>query len=160
MKKSVYFICFFLVFTLLLPACSRITNMVEVDREKIGAEYTSIQKTNNVANGKYGIAKNYKSSLNEDIWTTSFDYMNATSYEHFVIGTDDALLIDNKIENGEVWIKITQGDLSLSSIQKVRATNNDVTKVDLSQWENGELAVWLVVEKGENGAIQIEHIKN
>ena len=157
MKKIICFVC---LSVFLLTGCSRITNMIVVDREKIGAEYTGIQEMNNVTNDKYGIAKNYESSLNGDIWTTSFNYMNATGYQDFVIGTDDALLIDNKIENGEVWIKITQGDLSLSSIQKVRATNNDVTKVDLSQWENGEIVVWLVVEKGENGLIQIEHIKN
>ena len=32
--------------------------------------------------------------------------------------------------------------------------------IDLAQWQNGEIVVWLVVEKGEDGLIQIEHIEN
>lgn len=59
-----------------------------------------------------------------------------------------------------MWIKITQGDLSLSDIQKAKAENNKEITVELSQWEKGEINVWLVVENGENGLIQIEHIEN
>ena len=159
MKKTFYFVCLLLLI-MLLAGCSRIVNMIEIDKEKIGAEYIGLEEKSFNKNDKYGVVTNYESSLNEGVWTIDFNYMNGTAYQDFTIETDDVLLINSKVDRGEVWIKITQGDLSLSDIQKVQAINNKETTIDLSQWQNGEIVVWLVVEKGKDGLIQIEHINN
>lgn len=161
MKKTIYFVCLLLL-VMLFAGCSRINNMVEVDKEKIGVEYMGLveYEIDADSNGTRGEVKNYESSLNKNLWTTEFDYMNGTDYQDFNIEIDDVLLINSKVDSGEVWIKITQGDLSLSEIQKVQAISNKETTIDLSQWQNGEIVVWLVIEKGEDGLIQIEHIEN
>lgn len=159
MKKIIYFVCLCLL-VILFASCSRITNMIDVDKEKIGAEYTGMEEAEIVTENTHGMVKNYKSSFNKNIWTVEFDYMNATGYEDFNIDTDDELLISSKVDSGEVWVKITQGDLSLSEIQKVQVIPNKENTVDLSQWKNGEIIVWLVVENGEDGLIQIEHMEN
>ena len=44
MKKTIYFVCL-LLSVLLFAGCSRIINMIEVDKEKIGAEYTGVNIT-------------------------------------------------------------------------------------------------------------------
>ncbi|KGR83359.1 hypothetical protein [Lysinibacillus odysseyi] len=161
MKKTIFLVCLLLL-VMSLAGCSRIINMIEVDKEKIGAEYTGVDGyvTGEDNNGTCGEARNYESSLNENVWTTEFDYMNGTGVQEFTIETADILRINGKFDKGEVWIKITQGDLSLSEIQKVQAINNKEMTIDLSQWQNGEIVVWLVVEKGEDGLIQIEHLEN
>lgn len=159
MKKTFYFVCL-LLSVLSLAGCSRIINMIEVEKEKIGNEHTIYEDNSVVKGDKYRVATNYKGNLNEGVWTIAFDYMNGTEYQNFTIKSDDVLRINSKVNSGEVWIKITQGDLSLSEIQKVQAINEKETTIDLSQWQDGEIFVWLVVEKGEDGLLQIEHIEN
>lgn len=161
MRKIIYFVCLIFI-VILIVGCSSINNMIEVEKEKIGAEYTGLDEVEDVVerNGTRGVVNNYKSNLNENIWTTEFEYMDGTDYQDFTIENDDKLIVNSNVAKGEAWIKITQGDLSFSEIQKVKAENNKEITIDLSQWEKGEITVWLVVENGENGLIHIEHIEN
>ncbi|NLY79051.1 MAG: hypothetical protein GX072_03870 [Lysinibacillus sp.] len=163
MRKPIYFLCLLLI-VVLITGCSRINNIIKIEEERIGVEYTGFNEIEDGvdvdSNGTRGEVKNYESNLNENIWTTQFDYMNGTDVQAFTIENDDILKINSNVDSGDVWIKITQGDLSLSDIQKAKAENNKEITVELSQWEKGEINVWLVVENGENGLIQIEHIEN
>lgn len=70
---------------------------------------------------------------------------------------DDTLEVSNKVGSGEVWVKITQGDISRSEIQKVHIPNNDSQTINLNQWNSGEISIWLVVKEGTNGEITIKH---
>jgi hypothetical protein len=133
--------------------------MINVEKERIGNEYTVIEDQELNPNDSHGNVKNYRSNFSDNIWTTKFDSMNSTGYMTLEINRYDTLKINSNVDSGEVWVKITQGDLAKSKIQKVQAVNSETITADLKQWEPGEIVVWLVVKKGENGVIQIEHVK-
>lgn len=159
MRKTIYLACLLLLVAL-VSSCSVIGGFINDSKEKIGSEYTVFEGNEIDTSDSHGAVENYESSLDENIWTTKFDYMNSTGSQFFIIEPDDKLVINSTVSSGEIWTKITQGNLAESEIQKVQVKNDQEVTMDLSQWKNGEIAVWLVVKQGEDGLIKIEHIKN
>ncbi|MGY4690739.1 hypothetical protein [Salibacterium sp. K-3] len=148
-----------LLTVLFLAGCSDIISYAELGNERIGVEYTVMEENEIGTEDPHGAVKNYERTLNKGLWTTDFSYMNSTASQTFTITPDDSLRIHRTIDSGDVWVKITQGDLIESDIQKVHMTKKETT-VDLSRWKSGKIVVWLVVKKGRNGSIQIEHLNN
>lgn len=94
MRKPIYFLCLLLI-VVLITGCSRINNIIKIEEERIGVEYTGFDEIEDGvdvdSNGTRGEVKNYESNLNENIWTTQFDYMNGTDVQAFTIENDDIL---------------------------------------------------------------------
>lgn len=134
--------------------------MITIDKEKIGAEYIVLADSEENKNTSHGEVKNYKKDIDNNKLIITFDYMNSTDYHDFTIQKNDVLKIKSEMDSGNTWVKITQGQLWNSKIQKVPITNNKEMTIDLSQWKDGEIVVWVVVENGKDGLIQIEHIEN
>lgn len=132
------------------------TPKIDIDQERIGSEYTVSEGQKPAANDFHGSVKNYNSTLQDNLWTVIFDAMNSTAYRRLEIDPRDTLKVKSKLISGTVWVKITQGDLSKSALHKVQSVYDETLTIDLSQWEPGEIAVWLVVENGESGMIRVE----
>ncbi|MHB8125348.1 MAG: hypothetical protein ACYDEJ_06820 [Desulfitobacteriaceae bacterium] len=162
MKKAIYFVCVLFISAILLMTYNNIKNTINFNKEKIGNEYTVIKDMELASNDSHGLVKNYHNNFQNNLWTTTFDYMNSTAYQCLEIDHRDTLKVKSKLKSGNVWVKITQGDLSKSKIQKVQSVNDETVTIDLTQWEPGEINIWLVVENGESGTIRIEqdfHVK-
>lgn len=131
-------------------------NPIDVNQEKIGCGYTVPEGPDLAPDNSHGSVKNYHSDFQGKLWTVTFDAMNSTAYQPLEIDSRDTLKVRSKLVSGTVWIKITQGDLSKSALQKVQLVKDETITLDLSRWETGEIAVWLVVENGESGIIRVE----
>lgn len=125
-------------------APSPVVDPIDAGHEKIGPDHT------------HGPATNYRSDFQNKTWTVTFDAMDSTAYYALEIDPRDKLKVKSKLINGTAWIKITQGDLSTSALQKAQLFYDETTTLDLTQWQTGEIAVWLVVENGESGMIRVE----
>ena len=158
--KKVMYILWLLFISAIIFTVFLLINMINVDKERIGGEYVVIEDRDELSpNDSHGSIKNYSSNFSDNIWTTNFDFMNSTGHMSIEINPDDTLKINNNVDSGAVWVKITQGSLARSEIQKIQAVNGKVITADLSQWEPGEIQIWLVVKDGKNGEIQIEHME-
>ena len=146
MKRNFSILC--VLFAFLITGCS-IGNRINVDKERIGVEYTVITDQPISTNDSHGSVENYTSDYSKDIWTTKFDSMDSTGELTLDIEAEDSLKITCDVTVGDVWLKITQGDISKSKIQKIQGKNGETVEVDLSQWNSGE-----------NGIIKVEHLKS
>jgi hypothetical protein len=129
---------------------------IDVHQEKIGSEYTVREDQDLGPDNSHGSVQNYHSDYQGKRWTVTFDAMNSTAYLPLSIDSRDTLKIKSKLVTGTASIKITQGALDNSALQKVQLVNDEAVTLDLSQWQTGEIAVWLVVENGESGILQVE----
>lgn len=160
MKKIIYIILLLFIF-IQASGCSltKAKNMAVIDKEKIGVEYTVMESNTCDSYDSHGYVENYSSDFEDNVWTTKFDFMNSTGNMKLEIDPEDILKVNSKFNTGEVWLKITQGDLIESDIQKVEVKSGEEVTADLSQWESGNIEMWLVAKKCKNGLIKIEHVK-
>ncbi|KUO63217.1 MAG: hypothetical protein APF84_13615 [Gracilibacter sp. BRH_c7a] len=131
-------------------------NPIDANQEKIGSEYTVLEGQDLAPDNSHGSVKNYYSDYQGKRWTVTFDAMNSTAYQSLEIDPHDKLKIKSKLLQGTVWIKITQGALNNSALQKIQLVNDETITLDLSLWQTGEIAVWLVVENAASGIIRVE----
>ncbi|MFZ7121292.1 MAG: hypothetical protein ACOWWH_10110 [Eubacteriaceae bacterium] len=150
MNKENYLVLLELLLILFLTACFN----SQIDQERIGAEYTVIEGDED--HGSHGSVNGYKTEYNFLCNTIKFDYMNSTESIVFNINPNDTIEVTNEIESGEVWVKITQGDITRSKIQKEHIPNNETITIGLSDWKTGEISIWLVVEEGIKDQISIK----
>jgi hypothetical protein len=162
MKKILFYIFIFSLINILLFGCTvdKIDKRKIINKEKIGVEFTVVENSKKEPSDSHGRVENYEKIIKDNRWITKFKFMNSTDVQGFKINSSkDILQVKSDLDKGEAWIKITQGDILESDIQKVKINSEKTTNIDLSQWKKGEIIVWLVVENGENGSININHIK-
>lgn len=142
------------ILTLMFNGCSYISNYNKINKEKIGNEYTVSELGNN---DSHGTVEGYTINGDYQSMNVKFDFMNSTQDYTFNIKPESTIDVTNNIEEGKVWVKITQGDLSQSDIQSKFIYNNQTASVKLDQWEPGDIIIWLVVEDGVNGEISVKY---
>lgn len=101
----------------------------------------------------------YTNEFKNNIWNIKYKEMNGNDLTHMNIKSNGKLKVNSKTEDGEMWVKITQGSVIESYIQKQKLLHDGINIVDLSRWEDGEVTIWLVAENSTNGDIKVEFVE-
>lgn len=153
--KFINLLIFIILLSLLFSGCSYIDHSIRINKEKIGNEYIVYE---NGGGDSHGSEEGYSVDSDSHSITIKFNSMNSTQDYTVNIEPDDTLEVNTNIEEGKVWVKITQGDLNKSDIQSELIPNNETKIITLDKWDSGEIVVWIVVEDGVNGEININHM--
>lgn len=153
MKKIliIFLISIILVF-LFFQSCSRSM------REGLGCDNTVLEYET-FGNSDFRKVIDYTNEFKKNIWYIKYKEMNGNDFKRIKIKSTGTLKVTSKTEDGEMWVKITQGSLAESDIQKQKLLHDGISILNLSQWEDGEILVWLVAENSTNGDIMVEYVE-
>lgn len=157
MKKKLIITLLVSIILGLLFSQSTIYGMFRSMHEGLGCENTVLEYET-FGDSDFRKVIDYTNNFKDNIWIVKYKEMNGNAMKKIDIQATGKLNVTSTTEDGEMWVKLTQGYVVNSSIQKQKLPSNGSTTIDLSKWKDGRLTIWLVAENSTNGDIKVEYV--
>lgn len=157
MKKKLIITLLVSIILGLLFSQSTIYGMFRSMHEGLGCENTVLEYET-FGDSDFRKVIDYTNNFKDNIWIVKYKEMNGNAMKKIDIQATGKFNVTSTTEDGEMWVKLTQGYVVNSSIQKQKLPSNGSTTIDLSKWKDGRLTIWLVAENSTNGDIKVEYV--
>lgn len=103
-------------------------------------------------------SKNFVQNQNDNTLKISFDTLDGIYHFNVSPKEINTISITSNFSNGELTIKLTQGDLLKSNVKIITLSDSETITFNLDSWDDssGDIRFWLVGKDVTNGNIEIK----